>query len=358
MAALTATTVGKKTMSDVWNYFQAIIKADNNVYANGKWGQFANGKQQFDCVCTIKACGWGVPVNVDITANQYDYIAKNKATMPDVSIAYFYNNATHKGTDISKIPADIISFVYKDTSHIGIYNPATKTVCETCAGATMGTVERPLSEYPAGYWNKWSNGYYFTDSKVSSLPTSSSSVSSSNPSSSNTSGIKSYNYQGYLDGATTNSFAGWCWNSADDEPCTVTIKIYEGTLLRQTISGIANVYRADLKTAGKGNGYHGFSIKADFSLLADGTYTVKAYAPDGTQLINAKTVTVKTASSLNKASYKNYTEANDYYRVRKSFDDSASSKGSFKVWKYAYNAWMSGKASGYHVYDKDGIQLD
>ncbi len=361
MATLTAATVGKKTMQDVWNYYQSLIKTDNTVYCNGKWGQFnAGGRQQFDCVCTIKACGWGVPVNVDITANQYDYISKNKSTMPDVSIAYFYNNATRKSTDMAQIPADIITFVYQNTGHIGIYNPATGTVCETCAGNTMKTRELALSKYPSGYWNRWSNGYYFTDSVVSSSSASSTAASASKPTASTSSNIKVYNYQGYLDVASANTVGGWCWNGTDDSSCAVTIKIYCGTTLKKTVTVTADVYRADLKAAAKGNGYHGFSTNVDLCTLGSGTYTIKTYAPDGTQLINTKTVTVQAAqvSVLTAASYPDYTASADYYRVRKSFNDSLSSKGSFKVWKYAYSAWNTYKDAGYHVYDKNGKQLD
>ena len=269
--ALEAKTVGKKTMRDVWDYFKAIIKADNNTYKNGKWGQFNNGVQQFDCVCTIKACGWGVPINKDITANQYDYIAKNKKTMPDVSIAYFYNKATKRGTDMSKIPNDILTFVYKDTSHIGIYNPATGTVCETCAGATMGTIERPLKDYPKGYWNKWSNGYYFTNSEVA----------------------VAYPYEGYLDVATENTACGWCYNGVNDNACTVTVKIFKGGKLIKSVVTVADTYRADLKNAKKGNGKHGFNANIDLNKLGYGVYTIKAYAQDGTKLINEKNVEVK-----------------------------------------------------------------
>ena len=95
MAKKNSKTVGKLTMLDVWNYLVELKEANNNYYVNGKWGQFNKaGKQCFDCVCSIKACGWGIPINVDITADQYDYIAANKATMPDVSINYFYNSLT------------------------------------------------------------------------------------------------------------------------------------------------------------------------------------------------------------------------------------------------------------------------
>lgn len=62
-------------------------------------------------------------------------------------------------------------------------------------------------------------------------------------------------------------------------------------------------------------------------------------------------------SELTATSYPDYT-GNDYYRVRKSFADSGSSKGSFQKWKNAFNTWNANKASGYHVYDYDGNQLD
>lgn len=60
---------------------------------------------------------------------------------------------------------------------------------------------------------------------------------------------------------------------------------------------------------------------------------------------------------LTATSYPDYT-GDDHYRVRKSFTDSDSSRGSFQKWKNAFNAWNDNKADGYHVYDKDGKQLD
>ena len=62
-------------------------------------------------------------------------------------------------------------------------------------------------------------------------------------------------------------------------------------------------------------------------------------------------------AELTATSYPDYT-GSDYYRVRKSFNDGASSKGSFQIWKYAFNTWNDNKLSGYHIYDKDGKQLD
>ena len=62
-------------------------------------------------------------------------------------------------------------------------------------------------------------------------------------------------------------------------------------------------------------------------------------------------------AELTATSYPDYT-GSDYYRVRKSFNDESSSKGSFQIWRYAFNTWNDNEADGYHVYDKDGKQLD
>ena len=180
-------TVGQKTMLDVWNYLGEIIAENNNYYVNGKWGQFNTSHRQcFDCVCSIKACGWGVPVGTDITSEQYKYIADNKATMPDATIAQFYAKATTKGTDMSKIPTDSISFVYQNNGHIGVYNPSTQSVREVCAGQTMGAREMALSSYSSGFWNKWSGAAYYTASKVTSATTSTSTTTSATTSTTKT----------------------------------------------------------------------------------------------------------------------------------------------------------------------------
>lgn len=68
-----------------------------------------------------------------------------------------------------------------------------------------------------------------------------------------------------------------------------------------------------------------------------------------------KTEPVK--KELTATSYPDYT-GDDHYRVRKSFTDNNSSKGSFQIWKYAFNTWNDNEADGYHVYDKDAKQLD
>lgn len=68
-----------------------------------------------------------------------------------------------------------------------------------------------------------------------------------------------------------------------------------------------------------------------------------------------KTEPVK--KELTATSYPDYT-GDDHYRVRKSFNDNNSSRGSFQKWENAFNAWNDNKTDGYHVYDKDGNQLD
>lgn len=64
-------------------------------------------------------------------------------------------------------------------------------------------------------------------------------------------------------------------------------------------------------------------------------------------------------NELDEGSYPNYAEgSNKYYRVRKSFKDSKSSKGSYSKWDNAYKRWKNCKDEGYHIYDNEGNQLD
>lgn len=161
----------KKSMADIWSYFEQVLAINNNVYGRGKWGQFVGGKQAFDCVNIIKAVNWCVPINQDITANQYDYIANHKDVMPDVDIAHFYNGASKKSTDMSKIPTDAYSFIYQNNGHIGIYNPTTGECFEMCGGSVKGVRKIKLIDCPTGYWNKWSNACYFVNTKLQPAPT-------------------------------------------------------------------------------------------------------------------------------------------------------------------------------------------
>lgn len=84
-------------------------------------------------------------------------------------------------------------------------------------------------------------------------------------------------------------------------------------------------------------------------------YGYHIYDNDGNQL-DVEVVPPKV--ELTETSYPNYTSSSDYYRVRKSFNDSKSSKGSFHNYRSAYLTWKENKDYGYHIYDRDGKQLD
>lgn len=162
---------------------------------------------------------------------------------------------------------------------------------------------------------------------------------------------------GFLDVATWNNntltVSGWAYKGGGNQK--VTIKVFNGSKVVTSYTLTANKSRPDVKSVMKYS-----TDKVGFSdtkspTLADGTYTVKAYV--GTdQLTNSKTITVK--KELTATSYPNYTKSDEFYRVRKSFNDSASSKGSFNLWANAFDAWNKYKSEGYHVYDKNGKQLD
>src|SRR5690349_4414639 len=72
-------------------------------------------------------------------------------------------------------------------------------------------------------------------------------------------------YNGYLDTSWSNcgSLIGWAWDA--NQPNTpINLDLFDGSTLIETIA--ANVYRADLVSAGIGNGYHGFSYNTPPSL--------------------------------------------------------------------------------------------
>ena len=77
------------------------------------------------------------------------------------------------------------------------------------------------------------------------------------------------------------------------------------------------------------------------------------YNNEGVQLDTAPAPVI----TLTADSYPNYTDSRSY-RVRKSYNDNNSSLGSFSVFKNAFNKWNANKASGYHIYDANGKQLD
>ncbi|MDR6880410.1 hypothetical protein J2X61_002157, partial [Bacillus sp. 3255] len=84
--------------------------------------------------------------------------------------------------------------------------------------------------------------------------------------------------EGSLDWITSNIIAGWAWQPSRPNDA-IDVHIYINGQIKAVVK--ANQYRSDLVTAGKGNGYHGFSYQIDWSGYAPGTYQVVAYAVDG-----------------------------------------------------------------------------
>jgi hypothetical protein len=64
-------------------------------------------------------------------------------------------------------------------------------------------------------------------------------------------------FEGYLDKVECGTVRGWVWDR--NKPNTpVTVEFYTGSTVWGSV--VANIYRDDLKTAGKGNGSHGYSF--------------------------------------------------------------------------------------------------
>ena len=107
----------------------------------------------------------------------------------------------------------------------------------------------------------------------------------------------------------------------------------------------------------------GKSSKGSYTKWANAFNRWKAYKNEGYHIYDNEgnqldVVIEQPKVELNATSYPNYTSSNDYYRVRKSFDDSKSSKGSYHNFGGAFRVWKANKDYGYHIYDKDGKQLD
>lgn len=126
-------------------------------------------------------------------------------------------------------------------------------------------------------------------------------------------------YTGYLDAASPDMAAGWCWNLRDDTAVKIIVKIYSGKTAVKTVDGMANLYRADLKQAGIGNGMHAYHIRIDTSDLTPGSYTVKAFSPDGKQLPSSKSIYIEKKFS---------TDVNTPYRLNKTtvYDSETTAK--------------------------------
>ena len=108
--------------------------------------------------------------------------------------------------------------------------------------------------------------------------------------------------EGYLDYADKAEISGWAYDGTDAR-LTVHIYIYKNGQKVDLFPVTANVFRADLKSSGKGDGNHAFNVAYDFtSKLGIGSYTIKAYAinqagANNPQLQGVKTVNIAQATS-------------------------------------------------------------
>lgn len=106
------------------------------------------------------------------------------------------------------------------------------------------------------------------------------------------------------------------------------------------------------------------SSKGSFSKWANAFNRWKAYKNEGYHIYdnegNQLDVEVKEEKPmLTASSYPNYaSNSSDYYRIRTSFTNAKSSKGSYHNFGSAYRIWKAQADYGYHIYDKDGKQLD
>lgn len=85
------------------------------------------------------------------------------------------------------------------------------------------------------------------------------------------------------------------------------------------------------------------------------SYGYHIYDNEGNQL---DVVAEPPKVELTETSYPNYTSSSDFYRIRKTFNDSKTSKGSYHNYRNAYLTWRENEKDGYHLYDRDGKQLD
>ncbi|WP_460637700.1 putative Ig domain-containing protein, partial [Larkinella harenae] len=87
-------------------------------------------------------------------------------------------------------------------------------------------------------------------------------------------------FEGYLDVANCNTISGWAWDA--DKPNTpITIEFLAATgnnppLTSATAFGttLADIYRPDLQTAGKGNGAHGYTLIVPESIKTNQQQTI------------------------------------------------------------------------------------
>ncbi|WP_229310624.1 putative Ig domain-containing protein [Larkinella arboricola] len=97
------------------------------------------------------------------------------------------------------------------------------------------------------------------------------------------------NYDGHLDGADCETFHGWVWDR-DKVNTPIAVEILDGSTVIATV--LADAFRQDLLSAGKGNGQHAFYFSIPASLKDGKTHSLSARVAGGTFLLKggAKTI--------------------------------------------------------------------
>lgn len=83
-------------------------------------------------------------------------------------------------------------------------------------------------------------------------------------------------YEGFLDAATCYQISGWAWDTAKPNDAIYVNLFYDGSSLNKIASIPAGDYRADLETAGKGNGKHAFGYYMPEKLKDGYVHTIHA----------------------------------------------------------------------------------
>lgn len=108
-------------------------------------------------------------------------------------------------------------------------------------------------------------------------------------------------YEGYHDRADCNLIEGWAWDR--NQPNTpINVDIYDGGSKIMTV--LADRFRQDLLNAGKGNGYHGFSVATPASLKNGYPHTIYVkYGGTSNNLdTTGKTITCQTGTKASMTS--------------------------------------------------------
>ncbi len=147
-------------------------------------------------------------------------------------------------------------------------------------------------------------------------------------------------YDGYHDRADCSLIEGWAWDGK--QPNTpVNVDIYDGGSKIMTV--LAGIFRQDLLIAGKGNGYHGFSIATPDSLKDGRAHTIYVKYSGTSNNLNTTGKTV-TCQSTRKAVMSSPSNSSTFTSSSVRFSWDAGS-GVSRYWLYVGSAY-----SGYDIY--------